>query len=69
MNKSISSSINIPVIASGGAGSLEHLVDGIILGGAEAVLAASVFHFSEYSIEQVKHSLSRAGIKVRLINN
>ena len=69
LNKSISSSINIPVIASGGAGSLEHLVDGIILGGAEAVLAASVFHFSEYSIEQVKHSLSRAGIKVRLINN
>ena len=69
LNKSISSSINIPVIASGGAGSLEHLIDGIILGGAEAVLAASVFHFSEYSIEQVKNSLSRAGIKVRLINN
>ncbi len=69
LNKTISSSINIPVIASGGAGNLEHLIDGIILGGVEAVLAASVFHFSEYSIEQVKHSLFKAGIKVRPIKN
>jgi cyclase len=53
------------VIASGGVGSLQDLVDGIVLGGAEAVLAASIFHFSEYSIEEAKEALRAAKILVR----
>ena len=59
--------INIPVIASGGAGTLEHLRDGFIDGRADAVLAASIFHFREYTVNVVKTFLSEAGIKVRLL--
>jgi len=65
LTKAVSSNISLPVIASGGAGSLQHLVDGIIIGGAEAVLAASIFHFSEYSIEEAKDVLRSANIPVR----
>ena len=61
----ISTGVPIPVIASGGVGNLSHLVDGIKLGGAEAVLAASIFHFSEYTIKEAKEVMKAAGIKVR----
>ncbi len=58
--------VNIPVIASGGAGTLEHLRDGLLLGGADAVLAASIFHFREFSIREAKTFLHDAHIPVRL---
>ena len=62
----ISSKVNIPVIASGGVGSLDHLVDGIKLGNASAVLAASIFHYGKYSIKQAKEYLDSKGIPVRI---
>jgi cyclase len=58
--------VNIPVIASGGAGSLEHLRDGLKEGKADAVLAASIFHFREYSIAEAKSYLNEAGVNVRI---
>ena len=63
---SVSSGVEIPVIASGGVGNLNHLIDGIKIGGAEAVLAASIFHYSEYSIREAKEAMRDAGINVRL---
>ena len=65
MNK-ISSTINIPVIASGGVGNLDHLVDGIKLGKASAVLAASIFHYGKYSVKEAKQYLDAKGIPVRI---
>ena len=62
----ISSKINIPIIASGGVGNLDHLVDGIKIGNASAVLAASIFHYGTYSITQVKEYLDLKGIPVRI---
>tara|TARA_B100000700_G_scaffold304622_1_gene377474 strand:- start:46 stop:801 length:756 start_codon:yes stop_codon:yes gene_type:complete len=62
----ISSNINIPLIASGGVGNLDHLVDGIKLGNASAVLAASIFHYGKYSIREAKEYLDSKGIPVRL---
>jgi cyclase len=62
----ISSTVNIPVIASGGAGNLDHLVDGIKLGNASAVLAASIFHYGTYSIQEAKQYLDSKGIPVRI---
>jgi len=62
----ISSKVNIPVIASGGVGNLDHLVDGIKLGNASAVLAASIFHYGKYSIKQAKEYLDSKGIPVRI---
>ena len=62
----ISSKVNIPVIASGGVGNLDHLVDGIKLGNANAVLAASIFHYGKYSIKEVKEYLDSKGIPVRI---
>ena len=61
----VSSSIDIPVIASGGVGNLQHLIDGIQIGGAEAVLAASIFHFSEFTIQEAKDAMKDSGIVVR----
>jgi len=58
--------VNVPVIASGGVGNLDHLVEGITIGHADAVLAASIFHFAEYSIEEAKQHMAKAGIEVRL---
>jgi cyclase len=58
--------VDVPVIASGGVGNLDHLVDGIIEGGADAVLAASIFHFGEYSIGEAKRYMAARGIEVRL---
>ena len=56
----------MPVIASGGVGTLDHLVDGIRDGHASAVLAASIFHFGEYSVRQAKEHMARAGLPMRL---
>lgn len=64
--KQITNQINIPVIASGGVGNLQHLADGILKGGADAVLAASIFHFGEYEIHQAKQYLAQQGIPMRL---
>lgn len=66
VTKAISDAINIPVIASGGVGNLDHLVDGVKLGGADAVLAASIFHFGEYTVQQAKKHMADAGIEMRL---
>ena len=66
LTRAISEAVGIPVIASGGAGTLEHLVEGIKTGGASAVLAASIFHFSEYTIGQAKAHMVEAGIPVRI---
>jgi len=66
LTKKISSSLNIPVIASGGVGNLKHLKDGITKGGSSAVLAASIFHFGEYSIQEAKEYLKKENVPVRL---
>jgi len=64
--RKVSSSVNIPVIASGGVGNLEHLYQGLKIGMASAVLAASIFHFGEYSIQDAKKYLDSKGIPVRI---
>ena len=64
--RAVSDAVKIPVIASGGAGNLKHLVDAVKLGGASAVLAASIFHFGTYTIEQAKREMRAAGLPVRL---
>ncbi|MFM1897496.1 MAG: hypothetical protein RLZZ385_2570 [Pseudomonadota bacterium] len=66
LNKAISDAVGVPVIASGGVGTLQHLVDGVQLGGADAVLAASIFHFGEFSIPQAKQYMADHGITMRL---
>lgn len=66
LTRAISDALTIPVIASGGVGNLDHLADGIIHGKADAVLAASIFHFAEYTIEQAKQHMQTRGIEVRL---
>ena len=63
--KKITDIVNVPVIASGGVGNLQHLVDGIKIGHADAVLAASIFHFGEYTINEAKQYMKKEGIKVR----
>ncbi|MDE1892320.1 MAG: imidazole glycerol phosphate synthase subunit HisF [Betaproteobacteria bacterium] len=66
LTKTISESVGIPIIASGGVGTLQHLVDGIELGGADAVLAASIFHYGEYTVREAKTYLRDHGVEVRL---
>ena len=66
LTRGVSEAVNIPVIASGGVGNLDHLVDGCIEGKADAVLAASIFHFNEYSVPQAKAYMRERGIEVRL---
>ena len=66
LNRAVAEAVSIPLIASGGVGELQHLVDGIRLGGADAVLAASIFHFGEYSIGEAKRYMAEQGIEVRL---
>ena len=66
LTRAISEAVTVPVIASGGVGNLDHLADGVIEGKADAVLAASIFHFAEYSIEQAKQKMQSRGIEVRL---
>ena len=66
LTRAVSDAVSIPVIASGGVGNLQDLADGITQGGAEAVLAASIFHFGEYTLEHAKLHLQAQGIEVRL---
>ncbi len=66
LTRAVSEAVSIPVIASGGAGNLEHLYEGIVEGKADAVLAASIFHFREYSVRQAKEYLKSKGVPVRL---
>ena len=66
LTRAISDAVAVPVIASGGVGALNHLVDGVLLGGADAVLAASIFHFAEYSVQEAKEYMQAAGIEMRM---
>ncbi|KXJ43713.1 MAG: imidazole glycerol phosphate synthase cyclase subunit, partial [Cycloclasticus sp. Phe_18] len=66
LTRAISEAVEVPVIASGGVGTLDHLVDGVTKGKADAVLAASIFHFAEYSIGEAKQHMQDNGIEVRL---
>lgn len=66
VTRAVSDAVNIPVIASGGVGNLEHLAEGVLLGHADAVLAASIFHFGEYSIQEAKQYMADKGIEMRL---
>ncbi|HLY97093.1 MAG TPA: HisA/HisF-related TIM barrel protein, partial [Sideroxyarcus sp.] len=66
LTRAVTDALEIPVIASGGVGNLQHLVDGVKQGGADAVLAASIFHFGEYTVQQAKQFMAKQGIEVRL---
>ena len=66
LTRAISDAVPVPVIASGGVGELKHLVEGVTEGHAEAVLAASIFHFGEYTVQQAKEVMAEAGLEVRL---
>ena len=66
LTRAIADAVCIPVIASGGVGTLDHLVDGVIKGGASAVLAASIFHFGDFTIAEAKAHMAASGIRVRL---
>lgn len=66
LTRAVSDAVPVPVIASGGVGNLDHLVEGVTVGGADAVLAASIFHFSEYTVRQAKEYMAAHGITVRL---
>jgi cyclase len=66
LTRAVSDAVGIPVIASGGVGSLEHLADGVTEGRADAVLAASIFHFGEFTVAQAKRLMADRGIAVRL---
>lgn len=66
LTRAVTDALEIPLIASGGAGTLQHMVDGVKLGGADAVLAASVFHYGEYTIQQAKQYMAQQGIEMRL---
>ena len=66
LTRAVTDVLEIPVIASGGVGNLQHLADGVKLGGADAVLAASIFHFGEYTVQQAKEYMAKQGIEVRL---
>jgi len=65
LTRAVVDAVDVPVIASGGVGTLQHLVDGIVVGGADAVLAASIFHYGEYTISEAKRVMAQAGIEVR----
>jgi cyclase len=64
--RQITATVSVPVIASGGVGTLEHMSEGVLKGGADAVLAASIFHFGEFTVEQAKRHMAAQGIEVRL---
>jgi cyclase len=65
LTRAVTGAVGVPVIASGGVGRLDHLVDGVVEGGADAVLAASIFHFGEHTVAEAKAALERAGVIVR----
>jgi len=66
LTRAVADAVAIPVIASGGVGNLDHLVDGVLKGHASAVLAASIFHFGEFTIRQAKERMAAAGIPMRM---
>ena len=66
LTKAVSNAVRVPIIASGGVGTLQHLVDGVLEGEADAVLAASIFHFGEFSVEEAKHYMAEKGIEIRI---
>ena len=66
LTRAIADAVSVPVIASGGVGTLDHLVEGVTQGHASAVLAASIFHFGDYSIREAKEHMARAGVPMRL---
>lgn len=66
LTRAISDAVDIPIIASGGVGNLQHMVEGIKIGHADAVLAASIFHFGEYTVDEAKRYMQQQGIEVRL---
>jgi imidazole glycerol-phosphate synthase subunit HisF len=65
LNRAISDAVDVPIIASGGVGNLQHLVDGVTLGGADAVLAASIFHYGEFTVQEAKNYMQAHGIEMR----
>jgi cyclase len=65
LTRAVADAVEVPVIASGGAGTLQHMVDGITRGGADAVLAASIFHYGEFTVGQAKAAMAAAGIEIR----
>ena len=68
LTRAVSDAVTVPVVASGGVGTLDHLVEGVTAGGASAVLAASIFHFGTFTIAQAKEHLARAGVPIRQIS-
>ena len=66
LTRAVSEAVPVPVIASGGVGNLEHLAEGILQGKADAVLAASIFHFGEYTLQDAKRYMAQRGIEMRL---
>ena len=66
LTRAVSDAVDVPVLASGGVGTLQHLAEGVTLGGADAVLAASIFHFGEYTVGEAKQYMAAQGIEVRL---
>ena len=69
MNRAIADAVSVPIIASGGVGNLDHLVEGVTLGHASAVLAASIFHFGEYTVAEAKAHMAAAGLNMRPVND
>ena len=69
LTRAVSDAVTVPVVASGGVGTLDHLVEGVTQGGASAVLAASIFHFGTFTIAQAKQHLARAGVPIRQISH
>jgi cyclase len=65
LTRAVADAVDVPVIASGGVGTLEHLVEGITVGGADAVLAASIFHYGEFTVGEAKRAMAAAGIEIR----
>jgi len=68
LTRAVSDAVPVPVVASGGVGTLDHLVEGVLQGGASAVLAASIFHFGEFTIAEAKERLAQAGVPIRQIS-
>jgi cyclase len=68
LTKAVSTAVSVPVIASGGVGTLDHLADGVVLGGATGVLAASIFHFGEHTIAEAKDAMTSRGVRVRPVS-
>jgi imidazole glycerol-phosphate synthase subunit HisF len=66
LTRAVSDAVTVPVIASGGVGNLDHLADGVQQGGADAVLAASIFHYGEFTVAQAKRRMAERGITVRI---